>query len=98
MWNIAIPVICVIAHIYLVVLLLPGFWREIDDRGWRWHNTVTTFVVPLVVAALIASYALRNLSALPDWLLVIAFVTIDALVVSMVLAAVGLRAHRRRAA
>ena len=98
MWNIAIPAICVIAHLYLVVLFLPGFWREIDARGWRWHNTVTAFVVPLMVAALIASHLLRDLGALPDWLLVVGFITIDALVVGIVLAAVGLRAHRRRAA
>ena len=98
MWNIAIPAICVIAHLYLVVLFLPAFWREIDARGWRWHNTVTSVVVPLIVAALIAGHASRNLAQLPDWLLVVAFIAIDALVVSVVLALVGLRAHRRRTA
>ena len=98
MWHIAIPAICILAHVYLVILFLPAFWREIDARGWRWHNTVTSFVVPLLVAALIASHVLRNAGELPDWLLVVGFLAIDALVVSLVLALVGLRAHRRRTA
>ena len=98
MWNIAIPVLCVLAHASLVVLFLPGFWREIDARGWRWHNTVASFVVPLIIAALIAGHVLRNLGELPDWLLVVAFLTIDALLLSVALAAIVLYRRRKRAA
>ena len=97
MWNIAIPAICVFAHINLVLLFLPGFWQQIDARGWRWHNTVVTFVVPLMVAALIAGHLVRNLGDLPNWLLVVGFITIDALLVAMVLAAVALSGRRKRA-
>ncbi len=98
MWNIAIPAICVIAHLYLVLLFLPGFWREIDQRGFRWHNAFSLFVAPLVVVALIAGHVAGNLGTLPDWLLVVAFITIDALIVAMVLAAVRLRTRRRQPA
>lgn len=96
MWTFAIPAICVIAHLYLVVLFLPGFWREIDQRGFGWHNAFTLFVVPLIVAALIVSHVVSNFAALPTWLLVVAFITVDALIVVVVLGAVGARAHRRR--
>lgn len=98
MWTFAIPAICVLAHIYLVLLFLPALWREIDERGFRWHNAVSFFVVPAVVAVLIGYHALGQLDAMPDWLLVVAFMTIDALIVVMVLAAVGLRTRRRPAA
>lgn len=98
MWNIAIPAICVIAHVFLVLVFLPGFWREIDQRGFRWHNAVSLFVVPAMVCLLIGWHVVDNLGSLPDWLLVVAFITIDALVVAMVLIAVRLRGRRRRAA
>jgi tellurite resistance protein TehA-like permease len=96
-WSIAIPIICVLAHLYLVVIFLPGFWREIDGRGFRWHNAFSLFVVPLVVVALIANYVLGHLRSLPDWLLVVSFLTIDALIVAMVVAAVTLRRRRAQA-
>ena len=98
MWNIAIPALCVLAHLFLVVIFLPGFWREINEKGFRWHNAFSLFVVPLLVVALIANYTIGNLGSLPAWLLVVAFITIDALVVAMVLAAVALNRRRRRAA
>ena len=98
MWNIAIPVLCVLAHLYLVILFLPGFWREIDERGFRWHNTFSLFVVPPLAIVLIASHVLRDFDSLSTWLLVVAFMTVDALVLVMVLAAVGLRPRRRRLA
>ncbi len=97
MWNIAIPAICVLAHLYLVVIFLPGFWRELDERGFRWHTALNLFVVPSLVVVLIANHVLGNLGTLPAWLLVVAFITIDALIVAMVLAAVALRRRRKRA-
>ena len=97
MWNIAIPVICVLAHLYLVAIFLPGFWRELDARGFRWHTALNLFVVPSLLVVLIANHVLGNLSALPAWLLVVAFITIDALILTMVLAAVALYRRRRRA-
>ena len=96
MWNIAIPTLCVIAHLYLVLLFLPAFWREIDRHGFRWHHGFSLFVVPALVIALIGRHALANLGSMPDWLLVTSFITIDALVVAMVLAAVGLWSRRKR--
>jgi len=98
MWNIAIPALCVLSHVFLVVIFLPGFWREIDERGFRWHNAFTLFVVPLGVTALVASYVLDNLGTLPTWLMVVAFLTIDALIVAVVVAAVGLSRRRKRSA
>ena len=95
MWNIAIPAICVMAHIYLVIIFLPGFWREIDARGFHWHNGFTLFVVPLGVIVLIANHVLGNFSSLPTWLVVVAFVTVDALIVAIVLAAVALKRRKR---
>ena len=96
MWTIAIPALCLIAHLYLVVIFLPGFWREIDERGFRWHTAISLFVVPALLVSLIANHVLPNLSNLPGWQLVVAFITIDAFVVAMVLAAVGLRRRRKR--
>ena len=98
MWHIAIPVVCVLAHLFLVVIFLPGFWHEIDERGFRWHNAFTLFFVPLMVVGLISSYVLGHLGALPKWLLVVSFLTIDALIVAMVLAAVALRSRPKRTA
>ena len=98
MWNIAIPALCVLSHVFLVVIFLPGFWREIDARGFRWHNAVSLFVVPLMVIALIANYVLGHLGSLPAWLLVVSFLTIDALIVAMVLSAVTLNRRRKRPA
>lgn len=97
MWTIAIPALCVLAHLYLVVIFLPGFWREVDERGFRWHMAFSIFVVPLGVVALVVNYVLGHLGTLPAWLLVVAFLTIDALIVAMVLAAVSLHSRRRRA-
>jgi len=96
MWTFAIPAICVLAHFYLVVIFLPGFWHEIEERGFRWHTAFNLFVAPLGVAALIASYVLGHLDSLPVWLLVVSLLTIDALIVAMVLAAVALRCRRKR--
>ena len=98
MWNFAIPAICVIAHVYLVLLFLPAFWREIDQRGFRWHNAFSLFVVPALVGGLIAYRVLTDLDSMPDWLVIVGFVTIDALIVVMVLAAVGLWRRRKLAA
>lgn len=98
MWTFTIPVFCVIAHLYLVLLFLPGFWREMDERGFAWHYAFTLFVVPAGVGALIVSHVVVNFATMPGWLLVVAFLTVDALLVAMVLAAVGLRARRKRAA
>ena len=98
MWTFVIPAICVIAHLFLVIVFLPGFWREIDRRGFRWHNAFVLFVVPLGVSALIIFHVVGNFATLPIWLLVVAFLTVDALLIVMVLAAVGLRARRKRAA
>ena len=97
MWNIAIPAICVLAHLYLVILFLPGFWREIDRRGFRWHNAVSLFVVPALVGGLIA-YRVLGDPTMPDWLRIVGFITVDALIVVMVLAGVGLRSRRQRLA
>ena len=81
-----------------MVIFLPGFWREIDQRGFRWHTAFSLFVVPLATIALVANYVLTHLGTLPAWLLVVAFLTIDALIVTMVLCAVALHSRRRRAA
>lgn len=98
MWSFAIPAICVIAHLYVVLLFLPGLWREIDERGFRWHNAVALFALPAMVIFLIGSHLLNHLDTLPGWLLVVGFLTIDALAIAIVLAAVGLRSQRRRLA
>ena len=80
------------------MIFLPGLWREIDERGFRWHIALSLFVVPAGLVALVANYILGHLSTLPTWLLVVAFLTIDALIVAMVLTAVTLHSRRRRAA
>jgi hypothetical protein len=94
MWNIVIPILCVLSHIFLLVVFLPGFWREIDTTGFRWHHGFSLFVVPLLVVALIGGHVLGNRASLPDWLLVTTLLTVDALVVAMVVAAIGLRRRR----
>ena len=40
---------------------------------------------------------LENLASMPDWLVVVAVLTMDAFLMAMVLAAVGLLSRRRRA-
>ncbi len=98
MWTFAIPAVCVFAHLYLVVIFLPGFWREIDERGFGWRNTFGYFVVPLVSGALILSHVVSNFSTMPTWLLVVALLTVDALLIAAVLVIVALRARSQREA
>lgn len=96
MWNLAIPVLCVLAHVYLAVLFLPGLWREIGRRGFRWSDGVSLFGAPLLIVVLVGRWLAANLGHAPDWLVLVAFLTIDALVVAMLLAAIGLRRRARR--
>jgi hypothetical protein len=98
MWTYAIPALCILAHAYLVIIFLPGLLREIDERGFRWHTSFSLFGVPSLTAVLIANYILAHLSTVPTWLLVVALLTIDALIVAMVLSAVALHSRRKRAA
>jgi ABC-type multidrug transport system permease subunit len=98
MWTFAIPAVCVLAHLYLVVIFLPGFWREIDTRGLRWWSALGYFVVPLVSAALIVGHVVSSFATMDTWLLVAAFLTVDALLISTLLVALGLRGRRQRPA
>ena len=98
MWTFAIPAICVLAHVYLAVIFLPRFWREIDERGFGWQSVFGYVLVPLVCAALIVGHVASSSATMPTWLLVVAFLTVDALLIATLLVALGLRGRHHRTA
>lgn len=96
MWSFVMPALCVLAHLLVIVLFLPAFWREMDERGYGWHYTITLYLVPLMTIALVVSRVLSHGG--PTWFLAAAFFTVDGMLMVVVLTTVGLLARRRRAA
>ncbi len=97
MYKIAIPVICLLAHVQLVLVLFPGMWREIDVRGLRWHNIFVLFFVPLGLSALIGSWLAAGYATMPTWVVVAGALAVDAFLVSAVISAIALGSRRQTA-